>query len=292
MVTAALNLGLLAAFVFTVARDPRLDLVSLVLPGICVVALAVREIVLSRQNAALLGRLGELAYRDALTGLANRRALLERLRAHDPRREAWLLDPRPRQLQGRQRPARPRRGGRAADPRRGADRRRLRSGRRGVPAGRGRVRPAQRRPPRRRRGPGPRGLRSGARRGPRGARGRPGRAVRLAPVSPGCPSTGTRDPLRVLAESATALQAAKAAGRRRCVVYEGAVAAAAERRRLLEARLRDALATGSLRVHAAAARPPGRRPGRPAWRCSPGGPTRCSAWCAPTSSSRSRRRPR
>ena len=100
-----------------------------------------------------------------------------------------------------------------------------------------------------------------------------------------------QDPLRVLAESATALQAAKAAGRRRCVVYEGGVAAAAERRRLLEARLRDALATGSLRVH-----------GQPLVRLADGratGVEMLARWTdpvlgvvRPTSSSRSRRRPR
>jgi diguanylate cyclase (GGDEF)-like protein len=60
----------------------------------------------------------------------------------------------------------------------------------------------------------------------------------------------TRPPMTALAESAAALNAAKTGGRNRCVVYEGRVADRTQRRRLVEVRLREALRRGELVVHA------------------------------------------
>ena len=105
---------------------------------------------------ALTDEMGHLARHDALTALPNRTLFLDRVaagRAALPaqRRGHRRALPRPRRLQGRQRPLRPRRGRRAAQGgRRPAGRLRAR-GRLGRPARRRRVRRARRGRRRRRR---------------------------------------------------------------------------------------------------------------------------------------------
>ena len=84
-VTVVLVGGVLATFVV----DRQVDPVTIGLLATSALATAVREIVSARQASALLRRVGDLAYRDALTGLGNRRGLMDALRAAGPR--TWLL---------------------------------------------------------------------------------------------------------------------------------------------------------------------------------------------------------
>lgn len=242
VVTSAMFLGILASFL----RDDALDGVTLVLLGLVVAAMAGGEIVGAQQAGALLSRLGALAYQDALTGLANRRALLDALRAVDPREPTWLLTvdldnfKSVNDLLGHA-------GGdellaRAADQLTEAS-------------------------------PGAQVFRLGGDEfavllsGSDTEADRLGErlvvAVRLAALSvPGvgqvalsasigiCAVHDADEPLVALARSGTAMHAAKVGGRNQCVAYAGAVAASSERRRLVEVRLREALRNKEIRVHA------------------------------------------
>ncbi|MFP5334755.1 MAG: putative bifunctional diguanylate cyclase/phosphodiesterase [Actinomycetes bacterium] len=73
--------ALILQYLLTLLDGRGLDVVSIMLFAVVVLAFAVREMVSSRQDASLLTRLAEQAQRDALTGLGNRWALTERLTA-------------------------------------------------------------------------------------------------------------------------------------------------------------------------------------------------------------------
>ena len=82
---------LLAALLWSVVIEPRVDGVTLVLVGTSLVAAVVRDVVVALQSGALLDRVRSMAYVDVLTGLANRRALVAELTSLDDGSESWLL---------------------------------------------------------------------------------------------------------------------------------------------------------------------------------------------------------
>jgi diguanylate cyclase (GGDEF)-like protein len=245
VVTTLLFLGVLASLL----HDPHLDPATLVLLGVVVAAMAAGGVVQARQSGALLARLGDLAYLDALTGLANRRALLEALRSVEADHRdspAWLLTvdldgfKAVNDLLGHA----------------GGDELLVRAAEQLAAAS-----------------PGALVYRLGGDEFAVLLRGSEAEAtqlgdrlvvaVRLAALSvPGVGrialsgSVGVtavddpREPMVALAQSGTAMHAAKAAGRSRCVTYAGEVAAGSERRRLVEVRLREALRLRQLTIHA------------------------------------------
>ena len=82
-------LTMIAALLAALARDGLVDVVTILLGGVFVAGLGLRDLVTARQTRALLHRLSDLAYLDPLTGVANRRALLNALTAVED--ETWLL---------------------------------------------------------------------------------------------------------------------------------------------------------------------------------------------------------
>jgi diguanylate cyclase len=220
------------------------DPVTVVLLAASVLATAGREIVGALQSTALLRRVGDLAYVDALTGAGNRRGLLEALREGGP--QTWLLTvdldnfKAVNSLLGHA----------------GGDELLVRAGERlAEVAGEELV------------------FRLGGdefavlARGPQdrvlGLAERLVIAVRLAALSVAgvgrvglSASVGVAavaspaEPLLALAQSATAMHAAKAAGRNRCELYGGRVASESQRRRLVEVRLREALRRHELTINA------------------------------------------
>jgi diguanylate cyclase (GGDEF)-like protein len=245
VVTTLLFLGVLGSLL----ADPKLDPVTLVLLGVVVAAMAGGGVVQARQSGALLHRLGDLAYMDALTGLANRRALLESLRGVEPvtwSDPAWLLTV---DLDGFK-------GVNDLLGHAGGDELLVRAAEQLSAAS-----------------PGAQVYRLGGDefavllRGTEAEAVRLGErlvvAIRLAALSvPGVgrialsASVGVSTvddparPLVALAQSGTAMHAAKTAGRSRCMTYAGQVAAESERRRQVEVRLREALRLHQLRIHA------------------------------------------
>lgn len=243
--TTLLFLGVLASLL----RDPQLDPVTLVLLGVVVAAAAAGGVVQARQSGALLARLGDLAYLDALTGLANRRALLEALHGVDVHHRdgpAWLLTvdldgfKAVNDLLGHA----------------GGDELLVRAAEQLVGASPGAL-------VYRLGGDEFAVLLHGSEAEATRLGGRLVVAVRLAALSvpgvgrialSGSVGVSTVDdpgqPLVALAQSGTAMHAAKAAGRSRCVTYAGVVADGSERRRLVEVRLREALRLRQLTIHA------------------------------------------
>jgi diguanylate cyclase (GGDEF)-like protein len=239
-VTVVLVGGVLATFVV----DRQVDPVTIGLLATSALATAVREIVAARQASALLRRVGDLAYRDALTGVGNRRGLMEALGAAGPR--TWLLTvdldnfKSVNSLLGHA----------------GGDALLIRAGERLAEVGGGeRVF--------RLGGDEFAVLAHGTQDQVLGLAGRLVTAVRQAALSvPGVGRVGLSasvgvalvkepdQPLVALAQSATALHAAKAAGRNRCELYGGRVAQQSQRRRLVEVRLREALRRHELTVNA------------------------------------------
>jgi diguanylate cyclase len=232
--------GVLASFVV----DRQVDPVTIGLLATSALATAVREIVSARQASALLRRVGDLAYRDALTGLGNRRGLMDALRAAGPR--TWLLTvdldnfKSVNSLLGHA----------------GGDELLIRAGERlAEVSGEQQVF--------RLGGDEFAVLADGSQDQVLGLAGQLVTAVRQAALSvPGVGRVGLSasvgvavvaepdKPLEALAQSATALYAAKAAGRNRCELYGGRVAEQSQRRRLVEVRLREALRRHELTVNA------------------------------------------
>jgi diguanylate cyclase (GGDEF)-like protein len=246
VVGGVVTTGLLIGLVLSVAFDPSVNVVTVALLGVSFVAAAVRDVIVAGQARALLTRVSTLAYLDALTGLANRRALLERLAVLPDGDDGWLLTvdldnfKHVNGLLGHgggdellvQTAIRL---GEAAAPhevfRLGGDEFAV--------------------------------VASGDREEVERLAERLLVAVRLAALSvPGVgqvalsASVGVAGrgpaevPLAVLAESTAALQAAKAAGRNRCVVYAGDVAVRSARRHQVEVRLREAIRSNSVTLHA------------------------------------------
>ena len=244
VVTSGVTLVLVGGVLASLLVDRHVDPVTIALLGTSALATAIREIVSARQASALLRRVGDLAYRDALTGLGNRRGLLEAVRAAGP--EAWLLTvdldnfKSVNSLLGHA----------------GGDELLVRAGERlGEVAG-----PAQ---VFRLGGDEFAVLTGGGQDEVLGQAARLVMAVRLAALSvPGVGRVGLSasvgvaqvrspaEPLQALAESATAMHAAKAAGRNRCELYGGRVASDSQRRRRVEVRLREALRGHELTVNA------------------------------------------
>ena len=240
MVTSGVTLVLLGGVLVTFLVDSSVDPVTVILVGASILATAGREIVVARQASALLRRVGDLAYVDALTGLGNRRGLLEELRSGEP--DTWLLTvdldnfKSVNSLLGHA----------------GGDELLIRAGEQLVEAaGGGSVF--------RLGGDEFAVLAHGQEAQALGLADRLVMAVRLAALSvPGVgrvalsASVGVAlvedpdEPLLTLAQSTTALHAAKGAGRGRCELYSGRVAEQSVRRRLVEVRLREAV-----RQHAA-----------------------------------------
>jgi diguanylate cyclase (GGDEF)-like protein len=247
VVAGGVTAGVLGVVLLTVALDPRVDLVTVLLLAVSLAAVAVRDVVVARQAHALLHRVSDLAYQDALTGLGNRRALLERLDAIRERPDGWLLTVDLDNFKGVN----------ALLGHGGGDQLLARAGEQLVAACGGDAvvyrlggdefavlvtgdrdtvdRLAERLVL---------GVRLAALSVPGVGRVALNASVGVAALRP------TDAPLTALAESAAALNTAKAGGRNRCVVYEGAVAAHSRRRRLVEVRLREALDRGELAVHA------------------------------------------
>jgi diguanylate cyclase (GGDEF)-like protein len=240
--TTVLFLGVLGSLLL----DPTLDGVTLALLGVVVAAMAGTGVVAARQSTALLERLGRLAYLDPLTGLSNRRALVDALRGVEAAGPGWLITVDLDNFKsvnellghagGDQLLVRAAEQLAAAAPdaqvfrlggdefavlQDGTETEAVRLGERLVVA----VRLAALSVP----GVGQIALSA---------------SVGVSPAAPG------DDPLVVLARSGTAMHAAKLSGRNRCEVYAGRVARDSERRRLVEVRLREALRRHEIRVHA------------------------------------------
>jgi diguanylate cyclase (GGDEF)-like protein len=247
VVAGGVTAGMLGVLLLTVALGSAVDLVTVLLLAVSLAGVAVRDVVVARQAHALLHRVSDLAYRDALTGLGNRRALLERLHAHRDRSDAWLLTvdldnfKSVNGLLGHG----------------GGDELLARAGEQ-LAAACGDADQVFRLG-----GDEFAVLVTGERESVTVLAERLVLAVRLAALSvPGVgrvalsASVGVAAlrpadaPMTALAESAAALNNAKTGGRNQCVVYEGGVAAKTRRRRLVEVRLRDALDRGELVVHA------------------------------------------
>jgi diguanylate cyclase (GGDEF)-like protein len=247
VVAGSVTAGILGLLLITVAMEPRVDRVTVLLLAVSLAAMAVRDVVVARQAWALLNRVSDLAYLDALTGLGNRRGLLEQLYAHHGRPDVWLLTvdlDNFKDVNGLLGHA-------------GGDQLLARAGEQLVAAC----------------GDDDQVFRLGGDEFAVLAHGDRDSAeqlaqrlvvgVRLAALSvPGVgrvalnASVGVASlqpadaSMTALAESAAALNAAKAGGRDRCVVFEGEVAGQTQRRRLVEVRLREALQRGELVVHA------------------------------------------
>ena len=249
VVAGGVTAVLLGGACVTAAVQGTVDPVTCILFGVVVLALGAREVVVSRQSASLLRHVREIAFSDALTGLGNRHALLDQLNRPSPHRR-WLMTVDldnfksvnrllghsggdellvevARRLESCSAEVGTafRLGGDefavlCATPR--AETERL--ARRLVAA-----------------------VRVAALTVPGVGRVAISGSVGLAEVKP---AEQQPDPLVAMAESAAALQQAKAGGRDRCVVYEGTVAEEYDRRRRVEVRLREALRTAALEVHA------------------------------------------
>ena len=246
MVAAAVVTALLGAFLGTLVADPVVDEVTIVVLALSFLALGLRDVVVARQGKELLTRLSHMAYLDSLTGLANRRALVDTLHQHDRAGPAWLLTVDldhfkavngllghaggDRLLRMAARSLTRTASGRAEVFRLGGDEFAL--------LGRGSV-------------AGARGLASAILDDLRlAASNEPGMGQVALGASVGIAElSGRESPLRVLAESALALQVAKAEGRGRCVVYAGTVTAESQRRRDVERRLRHAIARQAVTLH-------------------------------------------
>ncbi|MDQ1600197.1 MAG: diguanylate cyclase, partial [Actinomycetota bacterium] len=244
VVTSGVTLVLVGGVLASLFVDSQVDPVTIGLLATSALATAVREIVSARQASALLRRVGDLAYRDALTGLGNRRGLLEAIRAAGP--HTWLLTvdldnfKSVNSLLGHA----------------GGDELLVRAGERLAAAG-GDERAF------RLGGDEFAVLTDGSQDQALGLAGQLVTAVRQAALSvPGVGRVGLSasvgvavvaepdKPLEALAQSATALYAAKAGGRNRCELYGGRVAQQSQRRRLVEVRLREALRRHELTVNA------------------------------------------
>ena len=244
VVTSGVTLILLGGVLVTFLVDSSVDPVTVILVGASIIAAAGREIVVARQASALLRRVGDLAYVDALTGLGNRRGLLEELRSGEP--DTWLLTvdldnfKSVNSLLGHA----------------GGDELLIRAGEQLVEA-------AGRDGVFRLGGDEFAVLAHGEEAQALGLADRLVMAVRLAALSvPGVgrialsASVGVAlvedpdEPLLTIAQSTTALHAAKGAGRGRCELYSGRVAEQSVRRRLVEVRLREAVRQHALTVNA------------------------------------------
>lgn len=248
-VVGGANAVVLGALCVTIAVQRSVDPATVLLGGVMVLAMTAREIVVARQSAELLRHVRDLAFSDALTGLGNRHALLDHLSRRSPQTR-WLMTVDLDNFKSVNRLL----GHSGGDELLVEVARRLKS----TSAEVGTV------------------FRLGGDEfavlcaTPRAETERLARrlvaAVRVAALTvPGVgrvaisgsvglaevkPAEHQPDPLVAMAESAAALQQAKAGGRDRCVVYEGRVAEEYDRRRRVEVRLREALRTAALEVHA------------------------------------------
>ena len=235
---------LLAALFAALARDGHIDVVTILLSGVCVAGVSGRDLVVARQARALLNRVSVLAYVDPLTGAANRRALLEAL--GEVGEASWLLTVdldnfrSVNQLLGHA-------GGDALLVRASEQLATVAPG--GTVYRLGGDEFAV--------------LVEGDQETARRLAERLLTAMRLATLSvPGVGRvalsasvgvTGVQDagdPLEALSQSGIAMQAAKAAGRNRTAMYSGEVAERSQRRRLVEVRLREAVRERALTVNA------------------------------------------
>jgi diguanylate cyclase (GGDEF)-like protein len=235
---------LAGALLARMAWDGGIDPVTILFAGVCVIGLGLRDLVMARQARTLLHQVSELAYLDPLTGAGNRRALLEALACLE--RRSWLITldldnfRAVNQLLGHAR----------------GDELLVRAA----------EQLAQVSPPAavfRIGGDEFAVLVEGDQDVARRLGDRLLMALRLAALSvPGVgrvalsASAGLaliedgHQPLEALSQSSIAMQAAKAAGRNGCAMYAGEVAERAERRRLVEVRLREAVREGALTVNA------------------------------------------